>query len=413
MPIAGFRRFRKVQVGITSSISSNVAATRQLSYRGPLVYEPNRTQPDVDTGSLDPMLASFFGAVDVTSPWTGNQSFDELPYIYALGIKGGVTPTGSATGRIWTYQAASLTADPFDYATQQWGDDVTYDIITGGAGVINDLSLSFGEDLSAFATTANLFFARAAFGSNSGFTGGLILDASPEWLYGAHTVIYMDVNAAAIGTTPILDAVHAASFSVNNNLDKKRFANGSNSGFNLAGFGRGPREIEFKITLAKTVQTVTEAQTLDDVPVPTRYFDIKTTSTEIIPGGTTPFSNSIRFPAELIARDDGELENNTTIELTYRGKYDATFGVCPEVRRDEHALGPLAHTGGSHAGTGPGPGARLRVPGHSPCRRWGHRLPAADAVARRRHPGNAGLPGGALAPDLARPRWRPSSRGVG
>jgi len=329
MPIAGFIRFRKHQVGVSqSSISSNVAATRILPYRGPIDVNPNRTQPDVDTGSLDPILLPFMGQTDVSCTWTGKQAFNDLPYIYSLGVKGGVTPTGSATGRVWTYQAASLTPDPFDYVTDQWGDDVTADVITGGGGEINDFVLSFGPDLSAFDITANLVYARGATGSNAGFTGGLTIDASPSWVYGAHTVIYMDTVAGAIGTTPILSAVHAASFSVNNNLDQKRFANGSNSQWDLQGYGRGPREIEFKVTLAKTVQTISEAQTLDDLPVPIRYFDIKTTSTEIIPGGTTPYSNSIRFPAYLVGRDDGENENNSTIELTYRGKYDATLAYA-------------------------------------------------------------------------------------
>jgi hypothetical protein len=327
MPIQGFIRFRKHQWGVTSSITSNVAATRIMPWRGPIVVEPNRETPDVDTGSLDPMLASFLGPLDVSSTEEGKAAFDDLPYLYALGVKGGVTPTGGATGRIWTYQAASLTPDPFDYVTDQWGDDVTADLITGGAGVINSWSMTFGEDLSAFDVSADLLYARVAMGSN-GFTGGLSLDADPKWVYGAHTVVYMDPTAVNIGTSPILDAIHGVSFSVNNNLDKKRFANGSNSGFNLAGFGRGPREIEFVITVAKTVATITEAQTLDDSPVPKRYFDIKTTSTDLVTGGSTPYSNSIRFAAELISRSDAEINNNSVIELTYRGLYDSTLGYA-------------------------------------------------------------------------------------
>jgi len=214
-----------------------------------------------------------------------------------------------------------------NYATDQWGDDVTSDLITGGGGVIDQWSLGFAEDLSALDVSAQLIFARTAMGSN-GFTGGLTIDAAPAWLYGAHTVVYMDVNAAAIGTSPIVDAVHAASFSDNNNMDTKRFANGSNAGFALQGFGRGPRQVEFKVTLAKTVTSYTEAQTLDDAPVPTRYFDMKTTSTELIPGSATPYSNSLRFAAELISRADGAIANNSTIELTYRVKYDATLGYA-------------------------------------------------------------------------------------
>jgi hypothetical protein len=323
MPIAGFTRFRKHQVGKQSSFASNVPATRILPYRGAVVVEPNRTQPDVDTGSLDPILPSFRGANEITGSWDGNAAFDDLPYIYALGVKGSVSPTG-ANPYTWTYQASSLTADTLDYITDQWGDDVTSDVVVAGSGVIDSFSLSFGEDLGAFDLSAQLVYARAAYGSL--YTGGLTIDTTPQWVYGAQTVIYMDSVAGSMGITPIVDAVHSASFTVNNNLDRKRFANGSNTAWELAGFGRGPREIEFTVTLSKTTASVAEAQTLDDNPVPTRYFDVKTTSTETT--GGTPYSNSIRFAAELIGREDGEINNNTVITLTYRGKYDSTLGYA-------------------------------------------------------------------------------------
>jgi hypothetical protein len=306
-----------------TSIGSNVPASRILPYRGPIKVEPNRTQPDVDTGSLDPILASFRGATDVTGTWEGKAAFDDLPYIYHCAIKGGVTATGTDP-YTWTYQAASLTADSLGFVVDEWGDDVTSDVITGGGGTLNTWELSFGEDLSAFDFSGELFYARGSF--EGGFTGALTIDAVPEWVYGAHTVIYMDTVAGSIGITPLVDAIHGATFNVNNNLDRKRFANGSNVGWELAGFGRGPREVEFKLTVAKTTATIAEAQTLDDTPVPTRYFDLKTTSTETT--GGTPYSNSIRFPAELIGRDDSTINNNDVIELTYRGKYDATLGYA-------------------------------------------------------------------------------------
>lgn len=324
MPIAGGTRFRKHQVGIQSSFASNAAATAILPYRGRIVVEPSRTQPDVDTGSLDPILASFRGPLEVTGEWAGKAAFDDLPYIYALGVKGGVTPTGGGDAKTWTYQAASLTADDLDFVTDQWGDDVTYDVTVAGSGVINSWRLGFGDDLGAFDLTAELYYARAAYGSL--FTGGLTIDSDPEWVYGAHTVIYMDSVPGSIGLTPISGAVHRAEISVNNNLDRKRFAEGSNAAFNLSGYGRGPREIEFTMTVAKTAQTIAEAHTLDDTPVPTRYFDLKTTSTELV--GGVPYSNSVRFAAELIGRGDDTINNNTVITLRYRGKYDATLGYA-------------------------------------------------------------------------------------
>jgi hypothetical protein len=326
MPIQGFTRFRKNQIGVQTAFASNTGATRRLPYRGVIEYDPKRETPDVDTGSLDPTLAAYLGAAETTQSLEGKAAFNDLPYLYSLAIKGGVTPTGSATGRIWTYQAASLTADTFDYATMQNTDDVTSDSIVAGGGVINTLGLSFGDDLGALDVSAGLIYARASFGD--GITGGLTVDESPNWLYGAHTVVYMDTVPGSIGLTPIVDAIHGMEWNLNNNLDQKRFANGSNAGFTLAGYGRGPREIELILTLAKTAATVAEAQTLDDSPVPVRYFDVVTTSTEMVAGGATPFRNSIRMPGELVSREDSEINNNTVIRLTYRAKYDSTLGYA-------------------------------------------------------------------------------------
>ena len=161
-------------------------------------------------------------------------------------------------------------------------------------------------------------------GSGIPVTGGITIDANPNWVYGADTEIYLDTVAASIGTTKVQDAVHGMTFTVNNNLDQKRFANGSNTRFQLAGYGRGAREVTLELVLAKTTATIAEAATLDDSPVPNRYIEIKTTSPEIITG-STPFSQSIRVPMRLMSASDGEIGGNSTITLTYRGFYDSTL----------------------------------------------------------------------------------------
>ncbi len=323
-PIAGFTRFRKHMLGKQSSFSSNTPATRILPFRGPIEVDPARTDPDVDVGSLDPILAPFNGPKEVSSSWEGNLAFDDAPYLWAAAVKGGVTPTG-ATAKTWVFQAASLTADDFEYFTDYWGDDFTTDVISAGSGVVDSLELSFGEDLSAFDASADWVFARAEL--CTGFTGGLTLDNTPNWVYGADTEVYLDTAFGSIGTTKLTDAVHGATFRLNNNLDQKRFANGSNTAFQLAGFGRGAREIEVELVLAKTTATVAEACTLDDQPVPNRFIELKTTSSEIITG-STPYSQSIRVPVRLISRSDGEIGGNTTITLTYRGFYSSDVGYA-------------------------------------------------------------------------------------
>jgi hypothetical protein len=323
-PFQGFIRFRRHLVGKQSSFGSNTAGTRWLPYRGAIVVDPARTDPDVDVGSLDPVLAPFAGPLGVTGTWEGFGAFDDLPYLYSAGLKGGVTPTG-ATAMSWVYQVASLTADDFDYFTDQWGDDVSSDFITGGSGVINTLELAFGDDLSAWTVNAELVYARAQIGT--GPTGGIVLDDTPQWMYGADTEVYVDSVYSSIGTTKWTDTVHAATFRLNNNLDLKRFANGSNTRFQLAGYGRGPREIEVEIVAAKSAVAIAERATLDDTPAPERFIELKTTSPEIITG-STPYSNSIRVSAYLVSATDGEFGGNSTITFTYRGRYDSDLGYA-------------------------------------------------------------------------------------
>lgn len=318
-PIAGFTRFRKHQVGKQSALLTAVAATRILPYRGAIVVNPNREDPDVDVGSLDPILAPFSGAKEVSANWAGKAAYDDLPYIYALGLKGGVTPSTN----VWTYALASLTADSFDYITDEWGDDTSAsDGIRAYGGVIDSFTLGFDENLGAFDVSADLVYADADLATDR--TAALTLDETPNWVYGADTVLYLDTTAGAIGTTAVVDALHGAQLSVQNNLDRKRFANGSNTRFKLAGYGRGARVIELQVTLAKTTATMAEAATLDDDPVPNRYLEVLTVSPEIVTGSTV-YRNSWRMPGRLVSREDGEIGGNSTIILTYRAFYSSTL----------------------------------------------------------------------------------------
>lgn len=326
MPIQGFVRLRRHQWGKQSSFASNTSASRRLPWRGQIEINPNRTDPDVDTGSLDPILAPYLGPQENTASLEVPAfAFDDAPYFWSALLKGGVSPTTiTGSARRWTYQVASLTADDFDYFTDEYGDDVTSDYIIGGSGTGNSGEIGFGEDLSVWTGSLDMIYARAQLGT--GPTGGLTVDDTPQWVYGAHTQVYLDTVYSSLGSTVLTDAVHGVTVRVNNNLDQKRFANGSNTAFQLAGYGRGPREIEVELVLAKTTATVAEFVTLDDSPVPERFIQIKTISPETV--SATNYAQTISLPGRLISRSDGELGGNATVTLTYRGFYDSDLGYA-------------------------------------------------------------------------------------
>lgn len=328
MSVTGLQRLRKHQVGVQTSFGSNAAATRVLPYRGPIEINPNLEFPDVDTGSIDPALPPFAGAAEFTGTWEGKAAYNDLPYLWAGVLKGGVAPTGGGAAKTHTYQAASLTQDAFAYLTDQWGDDYTTDWIIGGGGIIDELTIGFDEDLGAWDVDASLIYARAEFG---GPTGGLTVDTNPTWVYGADTEVFVDSAFGSIGTTKWSDAVHRAEVRIVANNDPKRFANGSNTRFQLTNYSRGAREIEIVIGTAKTAATVAERQTIDNAPPPERFLELRTTSPEFITG-STPYSQSIRTPARLMSVTDTEFgDNNTGYEFTYRAKYNSDLGYAIRV----------------------------------------------------------------------------------
>lgn len=327
--VQGFVRLRKHQLAKESSFGVAATATRVVPWRGAIEVNPNRTDPDVDVGLIDPTLAPLEGAKAVTGSWDGPVDFDNLAIVYSAGVKGGVSPTGGGAAKTWTFQAGSAVADPFDTYSDEWGDDTSdgsgTDGIIGLGGVLDSWTISFGEELGPFQLAGSTVYADATLGDTR--TAGLSVSSTPIWMYGADTEVFLDATAGAIGTTKLADAVRGAQVNVQNNLDQKRYANGSNTRFKLAAFGRGARVIEVQFTVEKTAATIAERATLDDSPVPDRFLELRTTSPSIITG-STPYSNSIRIPARLISATDGEIGGNTTITFTYRAFYSATLSYA-------------------------------------------------------------------------------------
>jgi len=328
MAIQGFTRLRKAQIGKQTILGTAVAATRRLPWRGLVEYNPNRTDADVDTGTLDPAILPYPMAPETSWNPTGPLTYDDLPYRLAGALKGGVSPTGSAAaGYTWTFQAASETADAFDYFTVESADDTAAsDGIRGTGGVCNSFSEEMPEDLGPWTLSDEWIFADASLAQD--ITAALDVDETPAFVFGADTELWVDANPAAIGTTWWTDALHSATLTISNNLDQKRFANGanaSNSRFRLSGYGRGAREIELVLTVAKTAATMAEAATLDDSPVPQRFIQLTSTSLEAA-GTVTKYSYRRRGCFTLRSRAEGEIGGNATIVLTYRAMYNTTLG---------------------------------------------------------------------------------------
>ena len=321
-PIVGSVRLRAFQLGLESTFKTPVSATRRLPWATVPTIDPGWTYPTADTGTLDQGQAPYGTATNYTVATTGQLTSNDTPTVISAGVMGGLALNTSGTAKILTAAPASLSQDVFDSYTGQWFDDSTdaYQLL---GGVINDFTLEYPQDLGPINLTANWRF--AALGTYPGTpTGGLTVDNAPTYLYMADTEFYINDTAGAIETTKLTDIAYGASFSVNNNLDLKRFANGTNTRFALSNYGRGLREVTFSLIGAKQSAWVAEAVKWLAASPTERFFGIKTLSTVNASAGI-PHSLDIRMPGHWLTRAEQTIQSNTAFELTAHNLYDSTL----------------------------------------------------------------------------------------
>jgi len=340
VPVQGFVRFRKRQWGYQGSNSSVIntpaVATRVIPWRGVPEVNPNYTYPEQDEGSLHRIAAPYKQAVDITATATGPLNMNDAPYLFTAGLVGGITPTGG-TDKTWVFTPPSLTASPLGMFTEQYGDDVLTDWWQLNGVVAESFSLTGDNTMGPLQVSANL---RGAGWRSTGSTdhpvsgtvptAGLTVDSAPTPVFLADCELFLNSTAGAIGTTKITDALEGLVLTVTNGLDSKRYANGSNTRFQIAGYGLGNQEITLALTLAKTSQTVgllSENDLWFDDTSTKRFLELRFTSPVIITG-VIPYSLVIRGSYFYTIRGDGEQGNNTNITLTGTFGYDSTLAYA-------------------------------------------------------------------------------------
>lgn len=342
MPIlGGFTRFREHQWGYQGSNSSVIftpaAAVRSMPLSGTPDVNRNATFSEDDQGSVDPITAPFYGALDITESLTGRVDYDSLPWYISAGVKSGTTPTGGGSAKTWTQQADSLTRPIAGYITEEFGDDVTRDWYQFLGGVAESLEIS-GEGNDALTVDLGMRFAGFKSTGSTSYpvtgtvpTAGLTVASDPPRVFLADGELFLNDTAAAIGTTKISDALTAFTFSVNNTIDQKFAANGSNTRFQPFDLPISGREITLRLQFHKTADTVGTGSESDDwmssTPVK-RFVELRFTRPAPFITGTTPYSWSLRVPLYYTTREEVDANGNTNIALTGRVVYDATLAYA-------------------------------------------------------------------------------------
>lgn len=332
MPVSGLVRLRRHLFGRQASFGTKVPATRAYPYSGVPDHNLNWTDPEIDSGSIDPVAPPTRQAPELT--FDGDIPalyYDDIPQVYSGFFGGGVTPSTSGTSKSWPFDPASETIDDPDPYTYQFGDDRLDDWFQYGDGIIEDFEFNAPEGLGQVTGSASWRFGSiASTGStDSPVTGtvptpGLSVDK-------AGVPVYLKDCTISIGDdpdylTPILRAVHSFVFRGTHEIDEKRWADGDQS-FDADELVPGARELELELTLAKTDDTVGVGSESDDwmsdVSV-NRYIKFRFLSTqEASTGIFYEWSNTM--PMRYYTRTEGEVGGNSVIVLTAHAFFDPDY----------------------------------------------------------------------------------------
>jgi hypothetical protein len=108
-------------------------------------------------------------------------------------------------------------------------------------------------------------------------------------------------------------------------LDIKSFANGSNTAFNVAGYGRGLRTNQTTFTFAKSTSAIAEIANWLNRNPKERFLSVKTVSPNIVTG-VIQYAHELRFAGFWFTQSNGTYgTSNTTNQLVCQGFVDQTL----------------------------------------------------------------------------------------
>lgn len=332
MPVAGLVRLRRHLFGRQTAFGNPEPATRAYPFSGVPSVNLNWTETEGDFGSLDPVAAPTRGIPDLSASLTSPVlNYNDLPLMLGATFGGGVTPTGGGTAKTWDYPIASLTADDVDVFSYEFGDDVQTDWFQLTDGIVTDLTINSPEEgagkLDASMTWK--FAEAASTGSTDSPVSGTVPfdDAVPDVaaipVYLQDAKVYIDSAAGSLGSTQLTDAVHNFSLHVSQEVDEKRYVNGTQS-FKAQNYGRGARSIEMTLQFAKMADTVGTGSESDawfsDTSV-NRFLKIVFTSTELAQAAT-PYKWTLTMPMRYFTREETSIGQNTTVTLVAHAFYE-------------------------------------------------------------------------------------------
>jgi hypothetical protein len=269
------------------------------------------------TGSRDNVRAFTLGPTTVGGPLKLPLSASEIIELLLMGIKGGVTPTGAGTTKLWTFTPGTSV----DAATLEWNDGAA--AWEAGGCYVNKLKISGNvkEETSVEAEVFGMNLAAAA------LTGALT-DRTPDFIEGWETKLFIDAYGGTAGTTQVTGTLINWEVEIDNQMGRKYFAANT---LDVGALTIGELAVKAKLTFeASAPAAATEFANWDSVTE--RLVRLDFGNNEVIETTNKKFV-TVDLPGAWDAFDLGGTDEGTrTYELGLQYVYDVTNAFGLQIR---------------------------------------------------------------------------------
>lgn len=304
------------QIGKETTAGTTVAATRRMYFNvdnSNLTRERPARPKKFATGTRDNVRAMTLGSVEVSGSIEMPLSASEIIELLLMGIEGGVTPTGSGP-YVWTFTPGTA----LDAATLEW-----YDGARGwdaGGMYVNKLTFEGSVEDEAM-VKAELFGLNMAIATPT----SSLTERVPDFIEGWETKLYIDNFGGTPGTTAVTGTLINWSVEIDNQLERKYFANNTQTAGALP---IGELMVTAKLLFeASPAGTATEYGYWDAVTK--RLVRLEFGQNEVISGSDKKYV-TIDLPGAWDGVDLGQTDKGTRVyEMSLQYIYDPTnsFGL--------------------------------------------------------------------------------------
>ena len=317
MCAAGLKALRRIQLAkeITHGTAVSTATARLIGTlsmkEDHKYYRPN----DLETGKLSDYERSYIISEEMSGAFESDVNFEQLGYLLAMSIKGGVAPTGPTdSAYLWTFKP-NLTAanDPNSY-TMQYGDDAQAFIA----------AYCFAKDLEISGTMEEVLKVKANLAGQNMRAGSFTSLSNPTVLTPVSMAagkLFVDSSWANLGNTNVTGTLVDFIYKVSPGIIPIKYADGA---IHFTDRAEKKRHVEAEVTFAFTSGVAGYYTDYIAAPQTHKFIRLEFTGPKI--GATTGY-DKLQLDGSFVIDDFSTLaerEGQDVVKLKLLSEYDST-----------------------------------------------------------------------------------------